>query len=76
MMCVGDFHHTTSYHAVERYHRDSYDIVDYSATIEDSNVFAKPWTQSSRLKLHPEWQIQEYVCEQNNKDYKDLLINK
>jgi len=73
---VGDFHHTTAYHVVERYHRDSYDIVDYSATIDDSNVFAKPWVQSSKLKLHPEWQIQEYVCEQNNKDYKDLLINK
>jgi len=28
------------------------------------------------MKLHPEWQIQEYVCEQNNKDYKELFIKK
>jgi len=28
------------------------------------------------LKLHPEWNLQEYVCEQNNKDYRDLLIDK
>jgi len=28
------------------------------------------------LKLHPEWDLQEYVCEQNNKDYQDLLLNK
>ena len=28
------------------------------------------------MRLHPEWQIQEYVCEDNNKDYKDLLQSK
>jgi hypothetical protein len=73
---VGMYHHTTAYHVVERYHRASYDILDYEATIEDSNVFAAPWKESSRLKLHPEWQIQEYVCEQNNKNYQELFIKK
>jgi hypothetical protein len=73
---VGSYHHTTTYHVVERYHRVSYDIVDYEATIDDPNVFAAPWKQSTHMKLHPEWQIQEYVCEQNNKDYKELFIKK
>ena len=73
---VGAYHHTEAYHVVERYHRVSYDILEYEATIDDPNVFAAPWKQSSRMKLHPEWQIQEYVCEQNNKDYQDLLIKK
>ena len=44
--------------------------------MDDPNVFAAPWKQSSRMRLHPEWQIQEYVCEDNNKDYKDLLESK
>jgi len=73
---VGMYHHTTAYHVVERYHRVSYDILDYEATIDDPNVFAAPWKQSTHMKLHPEWQIQEYVCEQNNKDYKELFIKK
>jgi hypothetical protein len=73
---VGNYHHTDAYHVVERYHRVSYDELDYEATIEDPNVFVKPWKQTAKLRLHPEWQIQEYVCEQNNKDYKDLLIEK
>ncbi len=73
---VGMYRHTTDYHVVERYHRVSYEELDYSATIDDPNVFAHPWIQSSKLRLHPEWQIQEYVCEDNNKDYKDLLIKK
>jgi len=65
-----------SYHVVERYHRVSFEELDYEATIDDPNVFASPWKQSAKMKLHPEWQIQEYVCEQNNKDYQDLLITK
>ena len=73
---VGAYHHTDAYHVVERYHRVSYDELDYEATIEDPNVFLKPWKQTAKLRLHPEWRIQEYVCEQNNKDYKDLLIEK
>jgi len=71
---ISNYHHTTAYHVVERYHRVSYEELDYEATIDDPNVFAKPWVQSAKLRLHPEWQIQEYVCEQNNKNYQDLLI--
>ena len=73
---IGNYRHTTAYHVVERYHRVSYEELDYDATIDDSNVFAKPWQQSAKMRLHPEWQIQEYVCEQNNKDYRDLFIKK
>jgi hypothetical protein len=73
---VGSYHHTTAYHVVERYHRVSYEELDYEATIDDPNVFAAPWKQSARMRLHPEWQIQEYVCEQNNKNYQELFIKK
>ena len=73
---IADFHHTTAFHVVERYRRTSYDTINYVATIDDPNVFAAPWRYGGPLKLHPEWDLQEYVCEQNNKDYKDLIINK
>ena len=70
------YHHTTAFHVVERYRRISYDTIQYVATIDDPNVFATPWRYGGPLKLHPEWDLQEYVCEQNNKDYQDLLIKK
>ena len=73
---ITDFHHTTAFHVVERYRRTSYDTISYVATIDDPNVFAAPWRYGGPLKLHPEWDLQEYVCEQNNKNYQDLLLNK
>jgi hypothetical protein len=68
-----EYRHTTALHVVERYRRIAYDRISYQATIDDPNVFAAPWTIAGTLNLHPEWQIQEYVCEDNNKDYKKLF---
>jgi hypothetical protein len=70
---VDDYRHTTAYHVIERYRRTTYDKISYEATIEDPNVFTAPWTLVGTLNLHPEWQIQEYVCEENNQDYKKLF---
>ena len=70
---IEDYRHTTALRVIERYRRVAYDRISYQATIEDPNVFAAPWTIAGTLDLHPEWQIQEYVCEDNNKDYKELF---
>ncbi|MGA3292916.1 MAG: hypothetical protein ABSE45_02910 [Candidatus Acidiferrales bacterium] len=73
---IAGFHHTTAYHVVERYRRTSYDTLSYEATIDDPNVWTAPWKYGGSLKLHPEWEIQEYVCEENNQNYQDLLNKK
>jgi len=70
---VGEYRHTTAYHLVERFQRTSFDTLKYSATIEDPNVFAQPWTEAGTFTLHPEWDLQEYICEENNHDYKKLF---
>lgn len=70
---VGEYRHTTAYHVVERFTRTSYDTLRYSATIDDPNVFATPWTEVGTFTLHPEWEIQEYICNENNHDYKKLF---
>jgi hypothetical protein len=70
---VGDYRHTTAYHVVERFERVSYNTLKYSATIDDPNVFAAPWTEVATFTLHPEWQIQEYICNENNHDYQKLF---
>jgi hypothetical protein len=73
---IDGFHHTTAYHVVERYRRTLYDTLSYEATIEDPNVWVGPWKYAGLLKLHPEWEIQEYVCEENNQHYQELLDKK
>ena len=70
---VGEYRHTTAYHVVERFERTAYDTLKYSATIDDPNVFAAPWTEAATFTLHPEWDIQEYICNENNHDYKKLF---
>jgi hypothetical protein len=70
---VGEYRHTTAYHVVERFERTSYDTLKYSATIDDPNVFEQPWTEVGTFTLHPEWDIQEYICNENNHDYKKLF---
>ena len=70
---VAGYKHTEQLHVVERYRRDSYGAIAYEATVEDPNVFATPVKYAGNLVLHPEWEIGEYVCAENNKDYKDLL---
>jgi len=70
---VGEYRHTTAYHVIERFQRTSYDTLQYSATIDDPNVFAAPWTEAGTFTLHPEWDIQEYICNENNHDYKKFF---
>ena len=70
---LAGFKHSEGLHVVERYRRTSYGAIAYEATAEDPNVFAQPVKYAGTLALHPEWEIGEYVCAENNKDYKDLL---
>ena len=58
---------------VERYTRTSYGVIAYEASVEDPNVFAEPVRYAGDLVLHPEWEIGEYVCAENNKDYDELF---
>ncbi|HJT88806.1 MAG TPA: hypothetical protein VJ732_13145, partial [Bryobacteraceae bacterium] len=41
---IEGYRHTEALHIVERFRRPSYDKLEYEATLEDPNVFAKPWT--------------------------------
>ena len=60
-------------HVVERYTRTSVDAIEYEAIVTDPNVFAEPVRYTGTLVAHPEWEIGEYVCTENMKDYAELF---
>ena len=70
---VAGHRHTEQLRVIERYTRISYDTIQYDAYISDPNVFAEDVRYSGTLTLHPEWEIGEYVCAENNQNY-DVLF--
>jgi hypothetical protein len=69
----GAYRHSEALHVVERFHRTDFDHLEWEATIEDPNVFAKPWTLIRTFPLRTDLdKVDEYVCE-NNKDYKQFF---
>ena len=70
---VAGHRHTEELRVVERYMRAAYDTIVYEAAVSDPNVFAEPVRYSGTLTLHPEWEIGEYVCTENNQSYDELF---
>jgi hypothetical protein len=70
---IAGHRHTEDLRVVEHYRRTAYDTIAYDAYVSDPNVFADDLHYSGTLKLHPEWEIGEYVCAENNQDYDELF---
>jgi hypothetical protein len=70
---IAGYRTTEALRVLEHYRRTSYDTVEYEAVVSDSNVFAEPLRYSGTLTLHPEWEIGEYVCAENNQNYDELF---
>lgn len=71
---LSGFKHSEALHIVERFSRPDYDTLQYEATLEDPNVFVRPWTVIRTFPLRPDLnKIDEFVCE-NNKDYSKLFV--
>ena len=72
---TGTFH-TDALHTTERFTRVDKDQINYQVTMEDPNVFTKPWVLTSTLMLREGTRLQEMVCAENNIDpdrYEKLL---
>jgi hypothetical protein len=57
-------YHSDALHVVERYTRTSPDVIQYEATIEDPNVFTRPWKMSMVLYRRQEKnaQLMDFKC--------------
>jgi hypothetical protein len=52
----------------ERLRKVAPDMLEDIITMTDPKVFTKPWTVTRHYKLHKEFEIKEYVCEENNRN--------
>jgi hypothetical protein len=73
---INGYHHTESLHMIERFRRADYNTLQYEATIDDPNVFVKPWTVTRNYPLRTEMaKVDEFVCE-HNPDYSKFFEKK
>ena len=60
--------HSEKLRVTERYTRDTYDTIIYDVTMEDPEVFTKPWHTQETFRLRPNERLREYECIENNED--------
>lgn len=64
---------TESLHLTERFHRRDFGHIDLRVTVDDPKAYTKPWTVNLELTSMPDTELIEYVCDEDEKDYKHLV---
>lgn len=62
------FRHSDQMHIIERLRLSAPDTLEVVTTIDDAKALTKPFSATKILKRHRDWDIAEYVCEQNNRN--------
>jgi hypothetical protein len=60
--------HSEALVITERLKRTAPDTLQDEITLTDPKAFAQPFTTTRSYKLHADWTIGEYVCEENNRN--------
>jgi len=55
--------HSDALHVVERIRRLDHTTLVNDITIEDPKAYTKPWVSHMVFDLHPDWKIEETICE-------------
>ena len=67
-MDSGGLVHSDAMTLHERMRRTDKDTLEDLITITDPKVFTKPWTVRRQFKLHTDWEIKEFTCEENERN--------
>jgi hypothetical protein len=65
--------HTEKLHLTERYRRTNLGHLEVEFTIDDPGAYAKPWTIKRVSDLAPKEEVEEYICNENNKDIQHMV---
>jgi len=60
-------------HLVERFTRVSADTINYELTVEDPEVYTKPWKVAMPLTREENYRIYEYACHEGNEAVANIL---
>jgi hypothetical protein len=64
---MGGKPHTNKLHLVERYTRTDLYTLHYEATVDDPGAYTAPWKVAFDVTWDPDGEIQEYICQENNR---------
>jgi len=64
---------TDKMHLVERFTRVDAETIHYEATIDDPNVYTRPWKVSMPFERDDQYQIFEYACHEGNHAVENIL---
>ena len=65
------YRHSDQMHIVERFRLTAPDTMEVVTTVDDAKALTKPFTATKVLARHRDWDIAEYICEQNNRNLSD-----
>lgn len=65
--------HSSALRLVERFTRTDADTIAYEVTIEDPNVYTRPWTVAIPLNRDPSYRLYEYACHEGNQAVEHVL---
>ena len=69
--------HSTDLHIQERFHRVDYDHLELTVTIDDPQMYTKPWVALDRLRFElqpPDFDVREMICSPSESAEYDKLI--
>jgi len=64
--------HTEQLRTIERYTRTNYGTLEKIVTIIDPGAYEKPFTVQFDATLRPDWELMEYICNENNQDVQHI----
>ena len=65
--------YTEKLHVVERFTRTDANTIRYEVTIDDPNVYTKPWKVLIPLTRDADYTIYEYACQEGNEAVGNIL---
>jgi hypothetical protein len=70
---IRGIHQSDALHVVERFTRVNDETIVFEVTIDDPNVYTRPWTVAIPLTHDPDYQIYEYACQEGNEAVANVL---
>jgi hypothetical protein len=65
--------HSDQLHVTERYTRPDAGHISIQFTLDDPIAYSHPWSVTEVSRALPNWEIHEYICNENNKDVQHLV---